>query len=356
MDVVDEQLDVIGKGFLAQTVTCARCHDHKFDPIPTKDYYALAGILRNAKAMEHANVSKWVEVPLPGRRRSSESRAAASTTGRGRGLQARIKVAKAKSRPGTSRRRACSPIADVPGIVVDDAQGEEGRRVEAFDVLGHLHRRLATSTTRTRARARRRSRSSPELPASRPLRSLRWPTRRARNRSDAVPVTVFSADGEKTISRRHEGDAADRRPVRLAGRVRFEKNGQSFVMISNEGTKGHVTADAVVFIPVEQAGGCRSRASPKASRSASDGEALGSGIEEAASDRPEATDGDDGGGGEARSRTPAIHVRGSVHNLGDRVPRGFLQVRHLRHAAGNAEGPERPQGTRRVDRVARTIR
>jgi hypothetical protein len=65
MDVVDEQLDVITKGFLGQTVTCARCHDHKFDPIPTKDYYALAGILRNAKAMEHANVSKWVEVPLP---------------------------------------------------------------------------------------------------------------------------------------------------------------------------------------------------------------------------------------------------------------------------------------------------
>jgi cytochrome c553 len=65
MDYVDEQLDVISKGFLAQTVTCARCHDHKFDPIPTKDYYALAGILRNTKALETANVSKWIEVPLP---------------------------------------------------------------------------------------------------------------------------------------------------------------------------------------------------------------------------------------------------------------------------------------------------
>ena len=44
MDAVDEQLDLIGKGLLAQTITCARCHDHKFDPIPTRDYYALAGI------------------------------------------------------------------------------------------------------------------------------------------------------------------------------------------------------------------------------------------------------------------------------------------------------------------------
>src|SRR5439155_6644541 len=65
MDVVDEQLDVISKGLLAQTITCARCHDHKFDPIPTSDYYALAGILRNTKSLEHANVSKWIELPLP---------------------------------------------------------------------------------------------------------------------------------------------------------------------------------------------------------------------------------------------------------------------------------------------------
>src|SRR5262249_49725753 len=55
----------ICRAFLAQTVGCARCHDHKFDPIPTRDYYALAGILRNAKTLEHANVSRWLEAPLP---------------------------------------------------------------------------------------------------------------------------------------------------------------------------------------------------------------------------------------------------------------------------------------------------
>ena len=65
MDVVDEQLDVLGKAILGQTIGCARCHDHKFDPIPTRDYYALAGIFRNTQALEHANVSKWMEVPLP---------------------------------------------------------------------------------------------------------------------------------------------------------------------------------------------------------------------------------------------------------------------------------------------------
>ncbi|NYF79832.1 PSD1 and planctomycete cytochrome C domain-containing protein [Granulicella arctica] len=44
MDNVDEQIDTVTRSTLAMTVTCARCHDHKFDPIPTTDYYALAGI------------------------------------------------------------------------------------------------------------------------------------------------------------------------------------------------------------------------------------------------------------------------------------------------------------------------
>ena len=44
MDMVDEQVDVTSRAFMALTTGCARCHDHKFDPIPTEDYYALAGI------------------------------------------------------------------------------------------------------------------------------------------------------------------------------------------------------------------------------------------------------------------------------------------------------------------------
>jgi hypothetical protein len=43
-DVINDRIDVVTKGFLGLTVSCARCHDHKFDPIPTKDYYSLHGI------------------------------------------------------------------------------------------------------------------------------------------------------------------------------------------------------------------------------------------------------------------------------------------------------------------------
>ena len=52
MDVADEQLDTIGRAILGQTLGCARCHDHKFDPVPTADYYALAGILTSTQVME----------------------------------------------------------------------------------------------------------------------------------------------------------------------------------------------------------------------------------------------------------------------------------------------------------------
>jgi Protein of unknown function (DUF1553)/Protein of unknown function (DUF1549)/Planctomycete cytochrome C len=43
-DIINDRIDVVTKGFLGLTVSCARCHDHKFDPIPTKDYYSLFGV------------------------------------------------------------------------------------------------------------------------------------------------------------------------------------------------------------------------------------------------------------------------------------------------------------------------
>ena len=48
-DVVDNQIDTLTKAFQGLTVSCARCHDHKIDPIPTEDYYALYGILNSSR-------------------------------------------------------------------------------------------------------------------------------------------------------------------------------------------------------------------------------------------------------------------------------------------------------------------
>lgn len=50
----DDRIDVTGRGFLALTIACAQCHDHKFDPIPTEDYYALLGVFNSSEPTEHA--------------------------------------------------------------------------------------------------------------------------------------------------------------------------------------------------------------------------------------------------------------------------------------------------------------
>ena len=62
MDIIDEQIDTLGRALLGLTLGCARCHDHKFDPIPTADYYALAGIFKSTKTMDSLKtIAKWHE-------------------------------------------------------------------------------------------------------------------------------------------------------------------------------------------------------------------------------------------------------------------------------------------------------
>ena len=74
LDVVDDQIDVLGRSLIGLTLSCARCHDHKFDPISTRDYYALAGIFRSttsltratSKSGRTATVMRWLSLcPTP---------------------------------------------------------------------------------------------------------------------------------------------------------------------------------------------------------------------------------------------------------------------------------------------------
>lgn len=60
-DVIDDRIDVVARGLLGLTVTCARCHDHKFDPIPTKDYYSLYGVF--ASSVEPNILPLFVDPP-----------------------------------------------------------------------------------------------------------------------------------------------------------------------------------------------------------------------------------------------------------------------------------------------------
>lgn len=82
MDVIDEQIEVVSRSILGLSIGCARCHDHKFDPIPTADYYALAGVFRSTETLygygpmgtaanTHSN-SPWQAIGLEAEKLGSE--------------------------------------------------------------------------------------------------------------------------------------------------------------------------------------------------------------------------------------------------------------------------------------------
>ncbi len=333
MDVVDEQLDTIGKAFLGQTIGCARCHDHKFDPIPTRDYYALAGILKSSKTLEHSNVSKWLEFPLPmppgeDKEFTANDKAIAQ-------LQAKIKAAKESANVAVAKQATLpSGALDakvLAGVLVDDEQAKKvgmwtgSRSTKTFIGEGYLHDLNEGKGSKTIT-------FQPES-----LKAGKYDVRLAyspgRGRSQNTPVTVFNADGEKTI----RVDQSVEPPIEgrfvSLGQFRFEQNGAGFVIVGTEGTKGHVTADAVQFLPVEMLAeaatattattdaGKKAAAKPDASELVRKLEAELKKLEAAGSKRPMFMS--------VKEENPAdtqIHVRGSVQNLGAKVPRGFLQV------------------------------
>ncbi len=129
-DVVDHQIDRIGRTFLGQTLACARCHDHKFDPVPTADYYALAGIFHSTLTTSYDGPGVWSainEVALPDLRSSPEE-------------QARRKAALAdlRSRRQTLQAELTTLVLQIPGgsdanvLTLENAitSNEKGTRYE----------------------------------------------------------------------------------------------------------------------------------------------------------------------------------------------------------------------------------
>jgi cytochrome c553 len=108
MDIVDEQIEAVGRAFLGLTLGCARCHDHKFDPIQTSEYYALAGVFKSTKTMDqYTKVAKWHENPLPGdEARQVESAFGEQLRGRRQALRQAVDQANAAAREALRAEQA----------------------------------------------------------------------------------------------------------------------------------------------------------------------------------------------------------------------------------------------------------
>lgn len=341
MDFVDEQLDVIGRGLLAQTITCARCHDHKFDPIPTHDYYAMAGILKNVQGLKHSNVSGFMEVRLPisdEAKRESELRNLSITR-----LQTEINTLKARLEP---QAPTTFPIvvaaSSFSGIVVDD---DDVKTVGAWTHSVHSKHYIGKRYIHdaNKGKGDKTLSFSAKLPGDGEY-EVRFAYSHGRGRATNVPVTVISAAGEQTVI----VDMSKAPP--LAGRFlslgtyRFEADGQRLILVSNAGTNGVVTADAVQFLRVDnESTGTTSPASQAEQElTAGERQTLTKTMAKTTVDlaalgkRTSAREMVNSAVEKANPKDLNIHIRGSIDNLGVIAPRGVLQV------ANYGPAPEMP--------------
>lgn len=337
MDYIDEQLEVIGNAFLAQTIGCARCHNHKFDPIPTRDYYALAGIMKSAVAMEHENVSKWIEQPLPLtgaekehfdqlERKLADVDAAIATLKKGLGKDSR--VAKGKI-----------PANQLAGIVIDNSKAV---LVGGWNVSSAVTPLVGENYIHDDNGGKGKKTATFEPAELAPgFYQVRLAYAPHGNRATNARVQVFSADGESTIIVNQQLPAPEEGLWISLGKYRFEKDGQAFVLVTNDNSDGVVIADAVQFLPVAEKPELANQKSKIESKSnlANDAstakeevtraekelktlEATKKKLDAEVAKRPKYLTVLEKG----PSTDIPIHIRGDVHNLGEMVPRGFLSA------------------------------
>ena len=349
MDVADEQIDTIGRVFLGMTIGCARCHDHKFDPIPVTDYYAMAGMFRSTETvygirMGNVNVSGWLEQPLP------VSPEVAARIADHDQLTSKIKaeVDALKKQLAELDVSATPKASLLPGIVVDDAQATlEGTWKKStfskhYVDAGYIHddkmdlgKKSVTFTPEISEDGEYEVRIS--FPGS-------------NGRASNVPVIVMSADGSKEIIVDQSKPAPINGLFKSLGRFRFEAGRSGFVRISNANANGHVIADAAQFLLVGKS------ETPEASKEAAALaaklteklkviEARQKELQKSAPEKPMAMS--------VRDRETVadseIRIRGIADHLGPAIPRGFLTV------ASRSDSPKIGKGQSGRAELARWI-
>jgi cytochrome c553 len=322
MDAVDEQLEVMGRAFLAQTLGCARCHDHKFDPIPTADYYALAGILKSSVSMDHENVSKWIRMPLP---LTPEQQEHFQTIEKKISANKKHLDTLKQQLKGANASLSIVQSSQADGIVIDDRSAKkvgswkESNSVKSYVDEGYLH-------DENKDRGQKSVTFEPTSLATGSY-TVRLAYAHGDNRSSKTQVRVFSADGESLVTVNQKVSPPEDGLWISLGKFRFEKDGAAFVIISNEGADGHVIADAIQFLSESDP------TNKKLLSEKSDDEKQESLLQSFASaekvqkELQKQLDMQPMVQTIRAEKNPSnipIHVRGSVHRLGEVVQRGFL--------------------------------
>ena len=332
-DVIDEQIDTIGKAFMGQTIGCARCHDHKFDPIPQRDYYAMAGILASTRTLLSYtdNVARWISTPLPGdpkteaALREQEQKVAAVEKQLADAKATLTELSKGLSLATDKPGKSVDP-STLPGIVIDDTEAKvvgdwkHSTSVGSYIGVGYLTDNNADKGEKTVT-------FTPKIP-----QAGRYDVRLAYSyfpdRADNVRVTVFHADGEDTVYvDETQVPPIDGRFISL-GKYRFEKDGAGYVLVTNEGTKKYVTVDALQLVPENEATAAEAKedtASPARSTAAKQVKEFEAELKKLQKGGPVRQTAMAVREGDAIVDTQ-IRIRGVQKQRGDTVPRGFLHV------------------------------
>ncbi|WP_299467116.1 DUF1553 domain-containing protein [uncultured Gimesia sp.] len=322
MDVIDEQIQTVGQAFLAMTLGCARCHDHKFDPIPAADYYALAGIFRSTKVLTPGNVSGWTKRPLPLPPEEQQTRDEFDQV-----------LASLTTRQKTKQKQLKTLEQELNTITLDDSSAtlvgdwKQSTFYKDYIGKGYIHDQHA-------AKGKKQVKFTP-----RQLKSGRYDVQLAYNsaesRASRVPVTIKTSKGEHTVyvNQRLQPDNGS---FASLGTFDFTGAKDEEVVVSNEGTDGYVIVDAIRFIsaPVDPAPENQQQTAVtqfkqtllKIEETKEQIQALTTAIEEKKKSAPPEVpeimsvyEGEEPG-------DYHLLIRGDVHNLGKIVPRGFVTV------------------------------
>lgn len=251
-DIIDEQIDTVGKAFLGMTLGCARCHDHKFDPIPTADYYALAGIFKSTRTLYNYtdNVARWNQTPLPLEGEESDSLTEienqATTLKSERAMQqASLKlIAPPKKAPPKPGKPAGASL--FPGIVIDDQAGE---RLGEWNFSQYSQNYLGEGYVHdgNERKGEKHLVFKPLIPQDGTY-EVRIAYSANENRSSVTPVTIRHADGETTVlvDQRQEPSIFGR--FQSIGSFEFKKGTDYPVRIETKNTDGYVVVDGMQWV------------------------------------------------------------------------------------------------------------
>jgi len=249
LDTVDEQVDTMGRAFLGLTLGCARCHDHKFDPVSQEDYFALAGIFRSTEIVTGTrngcvNVASWIERPLPGPNGVDPELAKQVER-----LELAMRLVVEKSYMKKAGGKMTADNLPLAGVVYDESDAEV---VGVWPSSNLSPNRFGAHYLRDdkEGKGEKRVIFRGSLPES-GLYEVRVAYSAGPNRAEKVPIIVKSRAGNQTVHLDQTKTPSVAGLFETIGQFDFEKGGECSVTIETTGTEGrYVLVDAVQFIAV----------------------------------------------------------------------------------------------------------